>query len=105
KSLFLKKPERMEALGLVLLLALLLWRLVERSVRVHVENTGNPFTGGEKKTTQKPTAFMMMTQLATVIVLKMGFQHQLAEPLSPIQQQYLLALGIPATDFTVRQSG
>ena len=29
-SLFLKKPERIEALGLVLLLALLLWRLMER---------------------------------------------------------------------------
>jgi transposase len=33
-SLFLKKPERIEALGLVLLLALLLWRLVERTLRV-----------------------------------------------------------------------
>jgi hypothetical protein len=41
-SLFLKKPERIEALGLVLLLALLLWRLVERTLRVHVETTGNP---------------------------------------------------------------
>jgi len=105
KSLFLKKPERMEALGLVLLLALLLWRLVERSLRVHVETTGNPFTGGDKKTTQKPTAFMMMTKFAAVIVLKMGSQRQLAQPLSPIQQQYLLALGIPATYFTVPQSG
>jgi len=34
-SLFLKKPERMEALGLVLLLALLLWRLGERALRLH----------------------------------------------------------------------
>jgi transposase len=104
-SLFLKKPERIEALGLVLLLALLLWRLVERSLRVHVESTGNPLTGWDKKTTQKPTAFMMMTKFAAVIVLKMGSQRQLAQPLSPIQQQYLLALGIPATYFTVPQSG
>src|SRR5215831_5114896 len=104
-SLFLKKPERIEALGLVLLLALLLWRLVERTLRVHVETTGNPLTGWDKKTTQKPTAFMMMTQFAAVIVLKMGSQRQLAQPLSPIQQQYLLALGIPATDFTVPQCG
>jgi transposase len=104
-SLFLKKPERIEALGLVLLLALLLWRLVERSLRVHVETTGNPLTGWDKKTTQKPTAFMMMTKFAAVIVLKMGSQRQLAQPLSPIQQQYLLALGIPATYFTVPQSG
>ena len=104
-SLFLKKPERIEALGLVLLLALLVWRLVERTLRVHVETTGNPLTGWDKKTTQKPTAFMMMTKFSAVIVLKVGSQRQLAPPLSPIQQQYLLALGIPATYFTVPQSG
>jgi len=32
-SLFLKKPERIEALGLVVLLALLLWRVMERTMR------------------------------------------------------------------------
>src|SRR4029434_1570983 len=47
-SLFLKKPERSEALGLVLLLALLLWRLMERQMRAHVERTGRPLTGGDK---------------------------------------------------------
>ena len=104
-SLFLKKPERIEALGLVLLLALLVWRLVERTLRVHVETTGKPLTGWDKKTTQKPTAFMMMTKFSAVIVLKVGAQRQLAPPLSPIQQPYLLALGIPATYFTVPQSG
>ena len=44
-SLFLKKPERIEALGLVLLLALLLWRLVERTLRVHVETTETSLPG------------------------------------------------------------
>ena len=44
-SLFLKKPERIEALGLVLLLALLLWRLVERTLRVHVETTETAVDG------------------------------------------------------------
>jgi transposase len=102
-SLFLKKPERIEALGLVLLLALLLWRLVERTLRVHVETTGTPLTGWDKKATQKPTAFMMMTKFAAVMVLKVGGQRQLAHPLSTVQQQYLLALGIPATYFTVPQ--
>src|SRR5215467_1691149 len=104
-SLFLKKPERIEALGLVLLLALLLWRLVERTLPVHVETTGQRLTGWDKKATQKPTAFMMMTKFAAVLVLKVGPQRQLAQPLSTVQQQYLLALGIPATYFTVPQSG
>jgi transposase len=104
-SLFLKKPERLEALGLVLLLALLLWRLVERTLRVHVETTGKPLTGWDKKATQKPTAFMMMTKFAGVMVLKVEGQRQLVHPLSPVQQQYLVALRVPATYFTAPQSG
>jgi transposase len=104
-SLFLKKPERIEALGLVLLLALLLWRLVERTLRGHVETTETPLPGWDKKATQKPTAFMMMTKFAAVTVLKVGLQRQLVHPLSPVQQQYLRALGVPATYFTAPQSG
>ena len=83
----------------------MLWRLVERTLRVHVETTGQRLTGWDQKATQKPTAFMMMTKFATVIVLKVGSQRQLAQPLSTVQQQYLLALGIPAPYFTVPQSG
>jgi transposase len=71
-SLFLKKPERIEALGLVLLLALLIWRLIERSLRLHVETSGNVLAGWDKKETTRPTAFMMMTKFASVIVLKVG---------------------------------
>src|ERR671925_416521 len=96
-SLFLKKPERIEALGLVLLLALLLWRLVERALRLHVETTGSTLTGWDKKATQKPTAFMMMTTFAAVMVIKVGGQRQLAQPLSTVQESYLNALGVPAT--------
>jgi hypothetical protein len=102
-SLFLKQPERIAALGLVLLLALLLWRLVERTLRVHVETTGDPLPGWDKKETQKPTAFMLMTKFAAVMVIKVGDHRQLAPPLSTVQQQYLLALGVPATYFTALQ--
>jgi len=105
KSLCLNKPERMEALGLVLVLALLLWRLVERARRVHVETTGQPLTGWDKKATQKPTAFMLMPKCAGVMVIKVGGQRQLAPPLSTGQQQSLVALRVPATSFTAPQSG
>jgi transposase len=101
KSLFLKKPERIEALGLVLLLALLLWRLLERQMRAHIESTGRPLTGWDKKPTEGPTAFMRMTKFAGVLVCKVGPQRQLARPLSASQQQYLVALGVSATCFTL----
>lgn len=99
-SLFLKKPERIEALGLVLLLALLLWRLVERSLRVHVETTGSTLPGWDKKETRKPTAFMRLTKFAGVLVLKVGAQRHLARPLSAVPQQYLTALGLSMSCFT-----
>jgi transposase len=104
-SLFLKKPERIEALGLVLLLALLLWRLMERALRVHVETTGSTLVGWDKKETQKPTAFMMLTKFAAVIVVKVGTQRRLAQPLSTVQQHYLTALGVPTAYFTASHSG
>jgi transposase len=104
-SLLLKKPERIEALGLVLLLALLLWRLVERALRVHVEPTGKPLMGWDKKATQKPTACMMMIKFAAVRVLKVGGQRQRAQPLSSVQQSYPNALGVPATSFPLSPSG
>ena len=100
-SLFLKKPERIEALGLILLLALLLWRLMERTMRRHVDTTRTPLPGWDKKATERPTAFMMITKFAGVIVFKCGHDRQLARPLSVVQQQYLTALDVPATCFTL----
>lgn len=98
-SLFLKKAERIEALGLVLLLSLMLWRLMERQMRVYVETTGTALPGWDKKATERPTAFMMMTKFAGVLVLKVGRQRQLARPLSAVQQQFLAALGIATPCF------
>jgi transposase len=104
-SLFLKKPERIEALGLVLLLALLIWRLMERSRRLHVERTGNALPGWDKQVTMRPTAFMMITKFTAVMVLKVGPQRQLAQALSAVQQQYLAALGVPTACFTGASGG
>jgi transposase len=100
-SLFLQKPERIEALGLILLLALRLWRLMERAMRTHVDTTRTPLPGWDKKATARPTAFMMITKFAGLIVLKCGHDRQLARPLSVVQQHYLTALDVPATCFTL----
>jgi len=100
-SLVLKKPERIEALGLILLLALLLWRVMERAMRTYVATTSTPLPGWDKKATERPTAFMMVTKFAGVIVVKLGDHRQLARPLSGVQHQYLRALDVPATCFTL----
>lgn len=100
-SLCLKQPERLEALGLVLLLALLVWRVMERTMRMHVDSTRTPLPGWDKKATERPTSFLMVTKFAGVIVLKLGDHRQLTRPLSAVQHRYLTALDVPATCFTL----
>ena len=85
---------------MVLLLALLLWRLLERSLRQHVEVRGIKLAGWDHQVTERPTAFMMMTKFANVLVLKVGPKRQTAQPLSQAQRQYLAALGLSADCFT-----
>ncbi len=51
-SIFLKKPHRIEVLGLILLISLLIWRLMERSMRRYVKASGTDDRLG-KQTYQK----------------------------------------------------
>lgn len=98
-SIFLKKPTRIEVLGLILLISLLIWRLMERSMRWHVENGKRPMPGWNRQQTTKPTSFMMTTKFITVLVVKNGKQRQLAKPLKPVQFEFLKALKVSPDDF------
>ncbi|MCP4057357.1 MAG: IS1634 family transposase [Pseudoalteromonas sp.] len=100
-SIFLKKPERIEVLGLVLLLALLIWRLMERNLRLYVEKTDDLLPGWEKRMTKNPTAFMMSTKFINVLVITAGKARKLAKPLNKVQLKYLKALGVNPDVFTI----
>jgi transposase len=50
-SIFLKTPARIEALGLILLLALLVWRLIEQQMRQHLEPINDTVPGWDNKPT------------------------------------------------------
>jgi transposase len=45
-DLFLKKPERIEALGMILLLCLLIWNIMQRQMRQHLEENNSNLEGG-----------------------------------------------------------
>lgn len=98
-SLFLKKPERIEVLGMILLIALLIWRLMERSMRQYIEKNNTDITGWENRPTRKPTAFMMTTKFSTILVVKQGKERKLARALKPVQVEYLKALGLTSRVF------
>jgi transposase len=98
-SIFLKKAERIEVLGLVLLVSLLIWRLIERTLRQYVQANEYTLPGWVRRRTKKPTAFMMTTKFAQVMLFTVGEIRQLTKPLKPIQLEYLKALGVTPDDF------
>jgi len=100
-SIFLKKNERIEVLGMVLLIALLIWRLMERTMRKHVEGENRTITGWDNRQTKRPTSFMMTTKFINTLVLTMGNQRKLARPLRNEQKEFLAALKVPVDIFTV----
>ena len=93
-SIFLKKPTRIEVLGLVLLIALLIWRLMERCMRHHLERTKSEISGWKNRPTKRPTAFMMTTKFLSILVVKSGERRQLVKPLKPVQLEFLRALNV-----------
>lgn len=93
-DLFLKKPERIEALGFILVISLLIWRLVERCMRSYINKNNIKITGWDKKPTDRPTTFMMTTKFCSVHTLKKGNMRWLSRKISDVQRQYLDALGL-----------
>jgi len=104
-SLFLETPERIEALGLILLTALLIWRLMERTMRQSVEESDEPVAGWDRKPTRRPTSFMMTTKFSGVMVIKIGTKRILNREFSSEQKQFLQALHVSAEVFTQPRSG
>lgn len=100
-DLFLKTPERIEALGMILLLCLLIWNLMQRQMRQYLKETDSTLEGlGRTKATTKPTSYMMTTKFRYVPILKVGQARKLKQPLTATQKAYLAALGLTEAIFT-----
>jgi transposase len=93
-SLFLKSPARLEALGLILVLSLMVWRLMERCMRNALNERGWTIQGWDKKPTTLPTSFMMTTKFPSVLVVRTDQGTCLAKPFKQVQLDYLHILGL-----------
>ncbi len=91
---FLKKPERIEVLGAILLMALLVWNLIEHVLRQYVAQRDVQLPGWDNKPTRRPTAFMMSTKFLGLQTVRAGDLCRLAKPLTPVQRRFLEALGL-----------
>jgi len=68
-SLFLDSAHRIEALGLILVISLLIWRLMQYILRQSIEKSGESVEGWKGKPTTKPTSFMMTTKFSSIMVV------------------------------------
>jgi transposase len=104
-EVFLKKPERINALGMVLMLSLLVWSLMERTMRKTQREKGLKLENLDQKPTERPTSFIMMHKFQGIHVMRRGRERCLTKALRYQQGQYLIALGLPSSIFTVPPSG
>jgi len=98
-AVFLKRPERIEALGLILLISLLIWRLIEHAMRTELKAADTTLPGWDDKPTRRPTSYMMTWKFKGIMVLRIGQRRQLARPLSSTQEAFLKALKVPESCF------
>jgi hypothetical protein len=98
-SIFLKRPERIEVLGFVLLLSLLIWRLFERVMRQYVQREKRDLPGWKRRRTTRPTTFMIMTNFQRIMIIKIGDNRQLNKPFTEKQMEYLVSLKVDPNAF------
>ena len=98
-DIFLKTPSRIDALGMVLIIALMVWRLMERSMRTYVKNTRTLLPGWAGRATDKPTSFMMTTVMAGIMVARVGARRSLLCPPQEGPMAFLAAMGLDSNAF------
>jgi transposase len=93
--LFLKNNSRIEALGYLMLIALMVWSLMEREVR---QNIAEPLIGPGKIKMMKPTAWAIMMMLRSLKTITYNKKNRLvrdfANPPSQNQLRCLALLGL-----------
>lgn len=98
-DLFLKTPSRIDALGMILVIALMIHRLMERSMRLHLQQNDLTLSGWDNKPTTRPTAFMLAVLFLGVQVMLLKGQRFFMSAPDDRHMSFLDALGLDATVF------
>jgi transposase len=98
---FLKKPSRIDALVFILLLSLMIWNLMQRELRNSGQVRAGELQDLNKRPTERPTSYLMMSQLSGASIIKYDNQRFLPRNgLRPQGLNYLKALGFDETIYT-----
>ncbi|MEF3311881.1 IS1634 family transposase [Paenibacillus sp. GYB004] len=97
-EIYLKKPERVKVLGYLFLLALTVYRVFQRRIRLHITEQ-NPMHGSGGRILRKPTAaaIFQIFKYRKVVVFRLpdGTRtRQFARPLSKEEKRVLTSLGL-----------
>ena len=93
-SIFLHKPERIEVLSFIMLIALLIWNLMQHVMRRNIKSTNSVVEGLAGRKTKTPTTYAMTTKFRTLSVSSIYGTRMFAVPLRPVQEKYLEMLEI-----------
>jgi len=93
-SFCLKKPERLAALGYIVLIAAMIYTLWERRVRRALSNSDvAPVEGLNRQKTRKPTAYALQKVMSSILVLSQVVDGRMSvwlpKPLKPNQRRIL----------------
>ena len=104
----LKKPERLAALGYVLLMAAIIYTLWERRVRMELAKENVlPIEGLNKRKTKKPTTYALQTVLSSILVLSKKIGNEwyiwLPKPLELNQKRVLELSGFSEEIYSFRR--
>ena len=94
----LKKPERIVAFAYVLLMAAMLYTLLERQVRQRLQMPDEkPVLGLDNRPTKQPTAYAIKTILAPILIIAVlsngQWSFRPSQPLNPNQRRVLSLAG------------
>lgn len=98
-ALFLKLPEHIEALGMILIIALMLWRLMEHTMRTNLEQSNTTLPGWNNQPTIRPTAYMLTWKFKGALIMSLMTQRQVSGGLNETRLDFLAALNMTAKDF------
>jgi transposase len=99
-DLFLKTPARIDALGMVLVIALLVARLMEVHMRRYLRVHDETVIGLNDIKTKKPTYYAMTCAVMHIQVVALNNRRLLKQTLSDRQAQFLKTLGLDDSVFT-----
>lgn len=93
-SVFVKKPQRVEALALLMALTLLVYNLGQRKLRQQLEQTGETVLDQKQKPTSKPTLRWILQKFQAIHLVTISNTQQVSN-LTDERSKIIRLLGLP----------